>query len=118
MRRFRLSRPGQLDLVFDGELLAEVASKDEPDQPRWTEIRVYKTATDKYVTELVGKSVVPGERDRININVAETPHAVIDGLHRTRPSDGLRYLTKLGLEALDEAAERDPSLGPQIVEAI
>lgn len=118
MDRYRLPRPGQLDLAFEGVLLADISSRDEEHQERWSEIRIYKTSTEKYVTEMIGKSIVRGERDRVQIHVADTPAEVIEGLKRTRPSDGLRYLTNLGLEALDMAAEKDPALAPRTVEMI
>jgi hypothetical protein len=106
-QEFRLPRPGATDLVFEGEMLVDRSSR-EGRQPRWTEIRIYRTVGGMYVTEMVGRSDVAGERDRVSVNVSRTPGGVRKGVSRT---DGDRtWLTEFALECLDEAAERDDGL--------
>lgn len=125
MPAFRIERDGNLDLAFNGEKLADISSREPGEAPplegqplpgfhRWTEIRIYRTSTGKYVTEMIGRSIVDGERDRIDVRVHHQPGDVPDGLRR-QPKN---YLTKLALEALDEAAENDPALRGIVVEEI
>lgn len=103
MATFRIPRPGQVDLAFNGTLLTDQSSQD--DRPRWTEIRIYRTESGKWVTEQVGRSEVRGEVDRYAVAVCDTPVTVRTSL---QPNG---YLTELALEALDRAAEADPDLG-------
>lgn len=114
MPAFRIQRDGDLDLSFEGELLVDMHSRDVPEMERWTEIRIYRSASGKYVTEMIGRSVVPGERDRVDVRVHSHPGDVPDGLRR-QPKN---YLTKMALDALDLAAEKDPTLRGIVVEEI
>lgn len=114
MTTYRIERDGELDLSFDGELLADLSSRDSDEQDRWTEIRIYRTTTGKYVTEVIGRSVMDGEHDRIDVQVHHRAEDVPDGLRRTRKN----YLTKLVLDALDDAATQDPALRAANVENI
>lgn len=108
---YRIERSGALDLEFDGEIIADVSSRLER-QPRWTEVRIYKTSTGKFVTEVLGLSDYAGERERREVHVVADAEGVIQALHR-RSEDGTRsYLTKTALDALDEAATKEPSLRP------
>jgi len=50
-------RDGARIVTFEGELLAEVSS-ERPTSPRWTELKLYKTDTDKYVLSKIGRSLV------------------------------------------------------------
>jgi hypothetical protein len=109
MTRFRLERNGTIDLEFDGELLADVSSRLE-DARRWLEVRIYKTASGKYVTELVGETTVPGEGTRRTVRVIDKPEDLHEGLTRD-PGDGRQpFITKTALDALDDAARKDPSI--------
>lgn len=115
MTAYQLARPGQVYLSFEGELLATVDSKDADDQPRWTEIRIYRTDSGRWVTEIIGRSTIRGEKDRSKVTVCETPAEVRVSLRR---EDQITYLTNLALEALEVAAERDPRLLDAINEHI
>jgi hypothetical protein len=108
---YRIERSGALDLEFDGELLADVSSRLDK-QPRWTTVRIYRTSTGRYVTEVLGQSEIRGERERREVHVVDNAPDVIKALHR-KSEDGTRsYLTKTALDALDEAATKEPSLRP------
>jgi hypothetical protein len=115
MTAYQLARPGQIYLSFEGELLAEVDSKDSDDQRRWTEIRIYRTDTDRWVTEIIGRSLVRGEKDRTKVAVCDTPAEVRVSLRR---EDQISYLTNLALEALEVAAEADARLLDAVTEHI
>lgn len=114
-REFRIPRSNDIDLVFDGVLLVDLSSHVEG-QSRWTETRIYRTTTGKWVTEVVGKTLVPGEVDRYAVAVHKQPEKVRIGLMRRM--DGERYLTDMGRKALTMAAEVDPELRPGLIERI
>lgn len=108
MEPFRIERTGALDLEFEGELLADVSSRLD-NAPRWTEVRIYRTSTGRYVTEQIGLSVYASEKERRDVRVVESPDDLPKALERVS-NDGRSYLTKTVLDALDEAAERDPAI--------
>lgn len=63
MTTYQVSDGSRL-LTFEGELLGSISS--ERDDPRWTEMTLYRTAGGQYVLEKVGRSVlthVPGCRE-------------------------------------------------------
>lgn len=108
---FRLQRTGDPDLVFDGDVLVDLSTR-EPGQTRWTEYRIYKTVSGRWVTEMLGRSAMYDEHDIRKVTVCSTPVEVRDSLRRvdkarqtTKP-----YLTHSALDALDEAARHDPDL--------
>lgn len=108
MPTFRLPRPATVDLVFDGELLADVSSKDDPGQTHWTEIRIYRTDSGRYVGETVGLSALPHQRPRITVRVVDTAAEVKQALERRDPNR--TYMTDLALDAIAEAAKNDPAV--------
>ena len=58
-------RDGNRLLVFDGQLLASISSR-EPGKDRWTEMRIFKTQGGSYLLEKVGRSIrlhMPGCSD-------------------------------------------------------
>jgi hypothetical protein len=116
MTTYVLARSGDVDLEFDGEILANESSRGEgivPGRPdrsanprRWAEVRIYKLASGNgWVTEYVGKSAYPGEVDRPRVAVCRTPEEVREAL-----KTGRSYLTNIAVDALAEAAEADPRL--------
>jgi hypothetical protein len=54
-RKHCLYRTAMVDLQFEGETLCNVSTR-EPGQSRWTEIRIYKTVTNRWVSEILGRS--------------------------------------------------------------
>lgn len=79
-------RDGQTRTIeFDGEMLAEVSSR-RAHNPRWTELRLYRTDAGVYVLEKIGASVVlhvPGCGDiRGDLPRFQSAHPGAD------PSDG------------------------------
>jgi hypothetical protein len=117
MPEFRVYRPKDIDLLFDGELLAEVSSRESEEQDRWTEIRIYRTTSGKYVTEEIGRTTVPDEVDIWDTRVHEDPHGIVKALRRRR-ADGRHFFTYTTLEAFDQAIAADPSLAQVLVEKI
>jgi hypothetical protein len=110
MTHYRVERSGALDLEFEGTLLADVSSRLDGQQ-RWTEVRIYKTSTNRYVTEMLGMSEVRGERERREVHVVDDRDGLIAALHR-KGEGGRSYLTKTALDALDAAALHDPAIRP------
>jgi hypothetical protein len=43
-------------IEFEGDLIGEATNR--MDQPRWTEVRIYRTDTGRFVSEVVGRSIV------------------------------------------------------------
>lgn len=111
MENFRLTRPGDVDLTFEGELLATESSRTNDHQTRWQEVRIYRTASGKWVTENVGRSVRDGERDLPRVSVCETPVQVRDSLRRQLDNP---YITDTAYDALQAAIEVDAELAPAL----
>jgi hypothetical protein len=57
MTKFQVRDGSTRVIRFDGQLLGEVSSR-RAQAPRWTELRLYKTAAKSFVLEKVGASVV------------------------------------------------------------
>lgn len=108
MQEFRIERQTDIPLIFDGDLLADLTSREEDHQERWQEIRIYRTSSGKYVTEIVGMSVLPTDRIFRTVKIGNTPNDVREALFRRRGER--RYLNDLSLDALEEAAENDPDM--------
>lgn len=115
MSSFRVARHSERDLAFDGDLLADRTSHVDG-ASRWTEVRIYRTDTGRYVAETVGVSTMPGEHNRMTVRVLDTAAEVPDALRMT--SGGRTYLTDLALDALDEAAAKDEALAAFVTERI
>jgi hypothetical protein len=119
--QYRIPRPRDVDLVFDGECLVDVSNRrDGADY--WTEIRIFRTGTGKYVAEMVGKSAL-GDPDRRNITVVDDPAELREALKRRRRAKGEEsakpvYLTHFARDALIEAARRDPAVSAALEERI
>lgn len=107
MRTYRLRRTNQSDLKFTGERLASVSTKAAR-TARWTEIRIYKTDTNRWVTEVVGKSIMDNEFDISKVTVSDTSEELRHSLLRT--VDGRTFMSDIALEALDAAAAADPTI--------
>lgn len=114
MTEYRVHRAGDVDLVFEGALLADVTSQ-EHSSTRWSEVRIYRTDSNKYVTETVGRSNLPHEVDFYTVRVVDTAAEVKVALKRR---DEITYLTNLAMEALEIAAETDPDIARSLVERI
>jgi hypothetical protein len=123
-KTYRLIRPGAVDLVFDGVLLAERSSRRPGDesQTHWTEMRLYRTASGKYVTEVIGRTTIADQVDRIKVVVHDRIGTIRAGLARrgrSKETDQMvTYLPDMAIGLLEEAAEADPKLRPETAERI
>jgi hypothetical protein len=120
---YRLQRPGAVDLEFNGELLADESTQGDTrggrqvDHSRWSEVRIYRLDSGEgWVTELIGKSARQGEVDRPRVTVCKTPEEVRTSLQR-KPGV-LDYLINAAVDAMAEAAEKDPRLQVIITERL
>lgn len=107
LETFSIQRTKDVPLVFDGYLLAEMSSYHDTNQ-RWSEVRIFKTDSNKWVTEIVGRTTVPGEVVKRRVKVHHIIDSVRSGLER-RDRNGT-YMTDLSFEALKIAAAQDPLL--------
>jgi hypothetical protein len=96
---------GRRTLRVEGELLAEASSRTGG-ALRWTELRLFKTASGRYVLAGAGKSAVPGEVDRCWTKVADGPEGAVDFLHMKEDS-GVRYMTRAARLVAEQAARAD-----------
>lgn len=95
-----------LPLVFTGDVIAEATSEGDGNA-RWTELRIWRTDTGRYVIEEVAVSTVPGETNRVFAKVVDAD-GVVDALHRE--SRGKRFITDLALQVLEHASQADPAI--------
>lgn len=73
-KSYSLKRDTGPDVAFYGEKIAEVDSRDYKRgarQERWTEMVMYKSGSGKIVVSISGRSIVPGEVDRLKVKVCE-----------------------------------------------
>jgi ribosomal protein S28E/S33 len=119
-REYTVNRPQDVALVFEGDLLAAQSSA-YPGAQRWLETNIYRTTSGRYVTEMIGKTRVQGELDKVTVNVYDNPADVRLGFLRTRhsgPHKGQQYLTVQAEETIRAAADLDPALNDALVERI
>jgi hypothetical protein len=74
---------------------------------RWFETKL-SIRGDEYKLEIIGRSIVDGEVDRIRTETTTSAHAVIDFL--TLGGPGARYIPKVSRMVLHEAADRDEAI--------
>lgn len=117
-QQYRLRRPGDVDLVFDGVLLADATSRDSTDQPRWAEVRIYRSNKGRYITETVGRSALEDEDDRVTIRVVDAADQLRDALKRKDSRAGTEWLTNLAVEALEAAGAQDEAIAATLSEEV
>lgn len=118
MTTFHVPRTDNVELVIDGELLADISSY-EAGSTHWTECRIYRTDTGRYVTEMVGRTIIEGQYDRPSVNVYDDPARIREGFLRPRVHrPDVFYLTDLAIEAMQEAAKIDPAVSATLIERI
>lgn len=104
MERIVLERSGARRIAFEGRVLADVSGKREG-LVKWTELRIYKTDTGRYLLARDRKSTLPGEEDIFEATACDTPDDLIRLLH-----DDKGRLGRLSKEALDLASKADPAI--------
>ena len=102
---------GDREIRFTGTTLGHASSYPgrDPNKVRWIELSVYKTKGGNYVVAGVGRTNVPGERERRWAHVCEEPEGAIEALH-LYDRDGVKYLTRTAREALAQACAQDAAL--------
>lgn len=88
--KIRLQRTNEPDLEFEGEELARSTSRRDHDQPRWTELVVYKSDTGKWVLNVLGRSAIPGETDRSNVAIETHPEDFVERFYSPDGDGGYR----------------------------
>ncbi len=71
VKHYRIERPNDRPLEFDGIKLAAVSSQRAGSE-RWCELDLFRTRAGAFVFVQVGKSDVPGESDRRYVRTAKT----------------------------------------------
>lgn len=101
---FIIDRRNDRPLEFRGWLLAEQSSHTEG-ALRWQEVRIWRTTTGKFVTQIIGRSIVEGEKDLPSVNVFDDAADVRHGLYRKH--ENREFMTDTAFAALEEAASND-----------
>lgn len=117
MTHYRLEQTGDVDIEFDGELLAEVSNYDTAGPDRWQIVLVYRTTTDKWIVQRRGMTSKPGEVNRSTVRVCSNTNQVRKAITFTDTRDGEKrsYITNVCYDAVSAAAERDPRLEDALV---
>lgn len=91
MKEYVLTRTGDRPLKFSGELIAQVDGRifAGQEQNRWHELRVYKTASGKYVLEVSYYTQWQGESCHHQASVHDTVAGVADEIRVTNPLEHL-----------------------------
>ena len=104
MEKFTVQRDNEPNIIFCGELIASASTSDNNacgnysgDVGRWTVLKLYRTASGKYICSRIGRTRWQGEHDRYSGAVCENVQEVIDFF-------GHRWLAK---ELYDEAGIED-----------
>lgn len=99
---------GDREVQFIGLLLGEASSADDV-KPRWAEIRIFRTTSNRYVVAGVGRSQVNGEIDKHWVRVHDEPNGVIESMHLLDDHDS-RYMPHVNKRALEQAIDKDDRL--------
>jgi len=116
---FRIERPGNTPLRFDGWRIAHVDSRDlwsehqRQARDRWADVSIYRTDSGKWVYAQVGKTSDPNFRERAVVRVCNTPADVYKALTGRET-----YVTKTALAVLRQAIDNDPALAELAEERI
>lgn len=72
---WHLQQENAPDLMFHGYKVASVSSacEQQPRRIRWTEIHLYQTVCGQIACEVLGRTLVEGERTRQQVYIASTP---------------------------------------------
>jgi len=109
------------ELLSAGSSQTPVHTCDHPGERgcrrcRWFEVRLHRRCVPdgdcEYKLEMIGRSTVRGEVDRIRTETTTSANAVVDFLALGEPH--ARYLPKVSRKVLHEAADEDEDLGNAI----
>jgi hypothetical protein len=103
-----VKRDEQVDLKFEGDLIAKASSRsvNGPNQNRWTEMKLYKTKSGKFVIGIAGITIWQGEHDRYSGYTCKDENEVVKALIDHNEGE-LSWLAKelLGEAGIDSAEE-------------
>ena len=92
-------------LPADAEAIASASSRRDESVARWNEVTIYRTP-DGYAASTVGKTVLPGEHDRVQVILAPDALGITTGLQR-----GKKRMSRTAGDALRAALEVDAAFG-------
>lgn len=107
-KEYQVEREGLGPLVFVGELISDVSTHKEY-KTRWIEIYLYKTETDRYVIETLGKSIVKGELTRRTVTIHDSADEAVRALVNkktnsfSKPSIDLLHIAEHGDNDISDA---------------
>ena len=117
METIVLPRTGLKDLRFKGELLGAASGRviAGKEQTRWTDISIYRTESEQYVVAESHITCWQGESNQYTAEVCDVAENVV---HCLADNDYGYIMTDAAKEALEEAAEVDPSFRDVMYEDI
>jgi len=86
MLRITLTRTGNRPLVFDGERIAAVSSRDR-DANRWHDLSLYRTTNGNFVLSIEYGTIWQGEMEHSDAVIVDSADAVAQILRTTDPSE-------------------------------
>lgn len=113
MEDVTLTPDGQRPVSFRGEVIA-TSSSYAPGKMRWFELVIYRTQSEQYLAQGIGRSDFEDEDDKVWVEIAATAAELISMLHRTG-RDGDYYLTRTTQYALEDAARVDSNFAAAYV---
>ncbi len=118
MENYIVKRDGQRDLKFTGEIIGAASSRwlAGKEQNRWTEVKIYKTQSGKFVVETINYTQWQGELNNYRAEICDNPLQAMEELSYTE--DGSFYFSGVGKEALEEAIKEVPELAAALYEEI
>lgn len=117
MQTYELERDGDVPVRFTGELVSWASSRSGQTQKRWQELELYKTSGGAYVFNRVGYSDHPGEVDYHFVVSDHAPREIVKAMYHV-DDDGIRFLTRLARDFLDDAAAKLPEFRAFVSEEI
>lgn len=113
MEDITLTPDGQRPIAFRGEVIGESSSYARG-KMRWFELVIYRTQSDQYVAQGIGRSEFENEEDKVWVEIAGTAAELIAALHRSG-GDGDEYLPRTTQYALEDAARVDSNFAAAYV---
>jgi hypothetical protein len=89
------------------------SSSQRPESPRWTEVTVFRAGNGGFIVREVGRSLVPGEVDRVRTYSGHDARVIVAELVR-----GKRGLSIVAEEAVNEAADSDQSFAASLRDSL
>lgn len=119
METVRLTRTGDRDLEFVGDLIVEASSRSQGgySQNRWWELKLYRTADGQFVCASTYRTQWDGEREHSEAEWCATHDAVTDWFRYLDPSTHVKGYPP-GLQYDKKQAQLEQTLRADLAAAV